>query len=213
MTTLRRLRALAGLLTESIADDPHTNREIEKRLAMFPVEQRPMLLDALDAVKTAGRPLLPNEWARTVQQLYPEAPRDAVKDVITSAAREFKNVLRRAGGGVEWIKSHDMSVEPDVDAMTRSAVEGQVGMTYTALEIARALPSFTADDLGRALSQRLGLPDMITTAFAQHFIDQFRTYMQPVGPGSYRMAEEKPQTTADSMSLLRSIAADPQKGA
>ncbi len=209
MTDIRRLRKLAGILNESIADDPYTNEEIERRLAQFPESGRPIVRDALEIVKNAGRPLLPNEWVRQLQSLYPTLNPDDLREMTSTIPTLFNNLVRRNGGSVQWIKAHDMEDDPGVDDMTRSAVDTQVRMLYMAKEIARE--PFNVVTLGQELSRRTGVPSPVTTLLAQNFVDQFRSMLEPVGNGMYRMVDEKPTTTDDSMSLLRSLANNPRR--
>jgi hypothetical protein len=200
---LWRLRKLAGL-TETIADDPHTNYEIERRLQSYPAEMRIALLDALEIVKDAPNGLSAGEWAERIRRVHGEDEMP-LGEVLSAIKRDFDFVVRKnLSGRWSWVRSD--APEADMDPMVRQALEGQVGLTHAAMEAMRAMGSFTEASLSAELSRRTHIPVHITRLFVQHLMQQFRSMIQPDGRGAFHLVPEPETNRDDTMSFLRSLA-------
>jgi hypothetical protein len=210
MNSLRRLRALAGL-TESVADDPHTNREIERRLAKYAsADERTVILDALETVKDAGEAgLAPREWMAKVREIHGNEIPD-LGATLTAVKRDFAFVIHKnADGRFVWGSGmRDDDPMADMDPNIRGAISGQVELSSAAIAAARELDVFTPNDIAAAIRRRVPQYAPIAAAFASQFIEHFRGMLEPLGGGRFRMKPEQQGApgTEGSMALLRSLA-------
>jgi len=210
MADLRRLLMLAGMLTESVADDPHTNREIERRLDKHPKDQHAIMLDALVALKDAGPTgLAPREWAGKVRQIHGEDME--MGPILTTVKREFDFIVRKnAEGRFVWLTSGpDDDPTVGMDPNIAELVSLQVKLSSFALAAAHQLDTFTPAELGAAIRRdHPDLPAMAVNGYVNHFVDHFRSMLMPLGGGRYRVKSD-PQAgvgTEGSMQRLRDIA-------
>lgn len=215
------LRRLINLINETIADDPALNARIEQQLAAegYAPEQQTFILDALDALKMAPNGLTAQEWFDKVRELHKNDPDDIktfgdaeAVSLLKSTIRQFKYLLKRTPDGRF---AYEEQATPDgnldgVDPQLQTAVQGQVGLTYTMLDRMRGMGVFNTAQLTGEVA-RLGLPREAADAFARHLITQFSSreeggMLQQVGPDQYRVTPATRHTNDDSMNLLRDIA-------
>jgi hypothetical protein len=208
MTSIRRLRALAGLLTESVADDPMTNQRIEAALTPFPHDTQIAMLDALEVIKMAGAEgLTATEWANKVRDIYqdPEMP---LTDMFKALVRAFPFVVKRTLNG-KWgwiVSSPDMTNDEMAADPYRDLIGMQIDMTSTALAFMRQKGEFTLPELVRAFTER-GLPAQMAMMQAQHVVQTFSHMLEMLPAGKYRFkGDEDRQTTAQSLAFLRDLA-------
>jgi hypothetical protein len=70
----------------------------------------------------------------------------------------------------------------------------------------REMGEFSTAQLVARISAQSGAPRQQAAAFSDHILTQFMGSIEKIGPDRYRMKREKPNTTGDSINLLRGIA-------
>lgn len=206
-----RLRQLAGL-TESIADDPVINQEIERRLDSLPDATRGPALDALELLKDAGpNGLLLQVWADKIRELH---DLDTMGMLLKTVVQTFPNVVSKvARGHYVWTIARSSDDEV-IDADQQAALGSQVALTSRAFAHMRRHPGpFTADWLAGALSNGLEpVPLAVARPFVDHLLTQFASMLlRHQGPGgdTYTLKPETPQTRDATMAQFRDLAAKP----
>lgn len=208
--SFRRLRRLAGL-RESIADDPHTNAEIERQLAGYPKDQQTIMLDALDVLKMAGPDgLRPVEWANKVRAVHGDE--DLVLGDTLKAVAAMTVVQRLPSGAYAWltapapIPDDELASDPH-----RNLIQTQIGMSDMVLDLMKSLPSFTQHELAALIAVRTRAAPEVAYQFAEHFMTTFRHMLEPApgGMGKMRVKRDDATTRDSNMSLFRDLASRP----
>jgi hypothetical protein len=210
MTDLNRLLFLSGQrsrLVESTSTNTDINKEIEDGLNDLDAETQVVAVDALDALKAAGHEgLSVPEWIAKVRKLHPDAD---VLGALKQVAKRFGSCVERVGDKrYGWVERTAAERNLDnLDPMTKTAIKGQVTLTYDALAMMRDRESFTKADVVSWLTGR-GMPQSQSAMYADHLLTQFGAI--PAGAGRFELPKEKAHTKDDSMSLLRSFATTPR---
>ena len=207
MSDLNRILRLAGLpLTESVADDPAMNAEIERRLAKHAPEEQTRILDCLEALKNAGATgLHVRDWFRAVTGLHPGIQ----ASTLATTAKEFDCCVKRiADKTYGWVEAHAPEGNLDgIDPMMKMAVDGQVQMTYEVLDMMKQSGQFNTLAIAQRLNREKGIPLPMAQQFVDHVVNQFlgggNGSLKQVDRNRYRWEDEVKQ---GSMDLLRGIA-------
>ena len=212
--SFHRLRKLAGLV-ESIADEPDTNLEIERRLDSLPSATRGPALDALELLKDAGpNGLLLQAWADKIRELH---DLDTVGMLLKTVVTTFPNVVSKLARSHYVWKIVHASDDEVIDADLQAMMGRQVDLTSRAFSHMRRRQgqSFTPDWLAKALSSSLdGLPLTVTRPFVDHLLHQFAGMLihqtSPAGD-TYRLKPETPHTRDATMAQLRDLGHPPTR--
>jgi len=206
--SIRRLKKLSGL-NESVADDPHTNSEIERRLDELPSEMRTSVLDALDVLKSAGHTgLTVSQWAERIRQINGDSEMP-LADVLKTTVKHFPIVVKKLASKTyawEVVKSAD---DEDFDPEMMSAVGSQVELTHMALAFMKSKPEgFTVYDL-KTNFENNGVPHEIVDSFVDHLINHFHGMLVKQGD-RYKMKPEASPTRGETMQSFRDMVVNPK---
>jgi hypothetical protein len=192
-------------IIESISDKPSINAQIEKLLAKHDPAAQTRLLDALEALKNAGPDgLSPTDWAAAVKLLHSEGDY-SMKDLLTTAAKEFKCCVRRIGAGMYAWDDSDRELgdlPPGLDA----AMHGSIQLSDIGMKAMEELGEFTIGELAAKISAKTGMPQQQAAAFAEHLVQQFMGgTITSTGDGKFKVNVEQPKTSANHMDDLKSL--------
>jgi hypothetical protein len=199
--SLRRLRLLAGL-NESIADTSETNAEIESRLDQLPSEMRTHVLDALDVLKSAGKPVTLSDWADTIRSINGDGEMP-MGEVLKAAVQQFPMVVAKvAAKTYQWITE-----KPTAATTVSDQIRSNVGLTSQAFAIMRAMGSFTEQELKNRLSASGNVPAQVVDGFVDHLMQNFSSMLVKNGD-RYSVKDEQPADRDTTMQSFRDIVAN-----
>jgi hypothetical protein len=200
--SIHRLRKLAGL-NESIGDTPEINAEIERRLLLIASDLRTPVLDALEIIKDAGKPISLSDWATKVREMYSDNDMP-MAEILKTAVKEFPIVISKVAPKIyQWQIVRTYHDEP-IDDETTSSMGDQINLTQDALNIMKKFGSFTIDELKRRLSAEVHLPPMVISAFVEHLLQNFSGMLIKSGD-RYSIKTETPLSRTDTMQQFRDI--------
>jgi hypothetical protein len=232
--SLNRLRKLAGLLNESISDDPAINARIERQLNSEPLPEHAAWLDMLELLYNRGeKGVSRQELIRHMSELhgsdYETQRLASIEHMIDALPDKFHFVVRQVVGNRDpdqdvymWHPNQnadppDDEAESDddddqIDPATRGAIGAQVDITYTAMEAMREMTAqnggFTEQDLANIIANRNHLPGGMARELANHVIGLFQAMLIKARDGRRWMVKPEVRNTRDTnMDLFRELEA------
>jgi len=193
---LERILQLAGIVTETITDDPDLNSRIEASLNTVTADSRAGILDALEILYNSEKPISARTWADQVKTLHPTQD-PAV--ILTQARRLFPWLAERTADNLyKWHMVNDR--DP-----TYSAIHNQITLTNIAQETMKRLGTFTLLELTNQISQQMGVPTEAIQGWVEHLINNFPTKITQQG-NQYTYQDTPAPTRNTTMDLLRQLA-------
>lgn len=195
---IRRIKQLAGIVTETITDDPDLNSRIEAGLNTLDAEDRAGVLDALEILYNSPNPITARQWADQVKTLHPETD-PAV--ILTQTRRLFPWLAERTENNL--YKWHVVNaLDP-----TYSAIHSQITLTNVAQDAMKTLGTFTADQLTARVSQQLGVPESAIRGWIDHLL-QTQPAKITHNNGQYTYQDIPAPTRSANIELLRRLASN-----
>lgn len=193
---LRRIKQLAGLVTETVTDDPNLNSRIEAGLKSVSAEDRTGILDALEILYNSAEPITARTWADQLKALHPNTD-PAV--ILTQTRRLFPWLAERTTNN-----EYQWNVVNELDP-TYNAIHSQIALTDAATQAMQALGTFTLDELVNRVSQQLSIPSDAIRGWVKHLVDNFPSKITQQGT-EYTYQNTAAPTRSSNMDLLRRLA-------
>ena len=130
-----------------------------------------------------------------------------IRSVLRSVLEDFSFVVRRVDEQrYGWVGlAAQLGGEGGADEV-KSAIGGQVGITYDILDVVRQMGIFSAQDVQAVLLRKYHFSKETAEAMVEHFVRQLEGMLEVVGPSRWRYRGETSTTQEDSMAMLRSLA-------
>lgn len=198
---LRRIKQLAGLVTETITDDSSLNSRIEAGLNSIPADERSGVLDALEILYSETQPISAKTWAERLKALHPEQD-PAV--ILTQTRRMFPWLAERTADNMyKW------TVVNELDP-TYNAIHSQITLTNVAQDAMKSLGTFTADQLTNQVSQQLSIPASAIRGWIEHLLNNFPSKITKNGD-QYTYNNTAMPSRMSNMDMLRRLAGNPNQ--
>ena len=198
---LRRIKQLAGLVTETITNDAQLNSRIEAGLDSLAADTRSTVLDALEILYNANQPISARTWADQVKALHPEED-PAV--ILTQTRRLFPWLAERTADNLyQW------QVVNKLDP-TYSAIHSQITLTNVAQDAMKALGTFTLDQLIDRVSSEMNIPREAIQGWVEHLLNNFPSKVTKQN-NKYTYTDNTTPTRTSNMDMLHRLAGNPDK--